>query len=293
MNNVVTVKQELSTDVKTLTTEILMLKKQTAENIFGIGRRLIEVKEQLPRGEWLSWLKSEVEFTRQTATRFMRVAREFPNGTSVLHLPVNKLYALLDVPADEREEFMEEMPIEDMKISELEQAIKDRKALEEKVRELTENPVEVEVEVEPPDYRSLKRQIETLQDEHEMGLKEIGRLENEKKLLDRKVKLNEKEVEEYGNLKKEIENLKGKKSQLSRQLQSTTELSGLVVKIENMLQKELAPVRYSRAVDELRDDRVIMENLHDIVSRVQEWCDEMNKVLIDSNYIECEVISNE
>lgn len=41
-----------NSQIDILTSEILLLKHQTAANIIEIGKRLIKVKEMLPHGEW-------------------------------------------------------------------------------------------------------------------------------------------------------------------------------------------------------------------------------------------------
>lgn len=81
-------------------------KQQTAQNIIEIGKRLIKIKEKLPHGEWGNFLKEKVDFTERTAQRFMRVANEFSNPTTLSDLGQSKLFALLDLPSDEREEFI-------------------------------------------------------------------------------------------------------------------------------------------------------------------------------------------
>jgi hypothetical protein len=51
--------------------EIRRLGKQTVESICEIGRLLTEVKQRLPHGQWLPWLKAEFAWSERTAQRFM------------------------------------------------------------------------------------------------------------------------------------------------------------------------------------------------------------------------------
>lgn len=70
--------QELTEfNIEKTTAEILMLKDQTAQNIIEIGKRLIEVKENIGYGNFGDYLKNKVEFSRQTANRFMSIAMSF------------------------------------------------------------------------------------------------------------------------------------------------------------------------------------------------------------------------
>jgi hypothetical protein len=57
------------------TQEIKDLMRLTAENIISIGQKLIEVKEQLGHGSFQNWLKTEFEWSEQTARQFMQVYR--------------------------------------------------------------------------------------------------------------------------------------------------------------------------------------------------------------------------
>lgn len=70
--------------------------KRTAEDVIAIGQDLIEVKARLQHGQFLNWLESEFDLTRQSAANFMRVAEKFGERKckTVLHLPIRVLYEL-------------------------------------------------------------------------------------------------------------------------------------------------------------------------------------------------------
>lgn len=118
-----------------------------------IGRRLVEAKELVPRGEWLEWLKRETEFSQPTASRFMRVFNEYAaDQTSIFgaetkystlnNLSISNALRLLAVPVEEREEFALAVDAEHLSSRELEAAIRERdeakKALEATAEELAE-----------------------------------------------------------------------------------------------------------------------------------------------------------
>ena len=143
-----------------------------------IGRRITEVKELLPHGEWLPWLERETDFSERTAQRYMRVFTEYganqmwllepeTNATTLSDLPISKALALLSVPESEREAFAESVGAAEISTRELEQAIAGRQAAEaqleserkkaeeaaaelqearERVKELESRPIEVAVE---------------------------------------------------------------------------------------------------------------------------------------------------
>ena len=110
-------------------------KAQTVQNIIEIGRCLIEAKAQLEHGQWTSWLAEKAEISHMQARRFMQLAREYGANCSALNnLGYAKALALLAVPAEERDEFIEathtvagqEKTVDEMSVRELEKAIKER-----------------------------------------------------------------------------------------------------------------------------------------------------------------------
>ncbi len=112
-------------------------RKMVLNNSIEIGKRLCEAKEMVPYGEWGSWLEKEVNFKQSTANNLMRIYTEYGNiqgelwGASAKsqtfgNLSYSQAVALLEVPAEEREEFVKENHVEDMSTRELQEAIKAR-----------------------------------------------------------------------------------------------------------------------------------------------------------------------
>lgn len=249
------------------------------------------------------YAENELSYKRRHCYNFISISENY-NVQSIAQIPqlgITKLLSLGQLEPEERESFIEENPVEDMTTRELRQAIKDKKELESKIEELkNKEPTVIEKEVEkiPDDYNYYKESTEKLQnqvrnlkrnlEDKEMNLENI---KSEISILERKAKLNEDDSIKYKQLKNQIENLSKQKDDLGRQIQSRTELSGLVVRIENILKTELAPVKYSRAINEAKDDEIVMNNLNEIVGRVQDWCDEMNKYTSNTNIIQAEVIN--
>ncbi len=65
--------------VKQKTFEIKGLIRQTAQDIFKLGQKLAEVKQQLKHGQFRNWLKSEFNWSISSATKFMQVSEQFKN----------------------------------------------------------------------------------------------------------------------------------------------------------------------------------------------------------------------
>ena len=112
--------------IETITDEILDAKRTGGEAILTIGRCLIEAKDMLPHGEWLPWLNERVEFSERTARNFMRLAREWTNRQTLADLGAAKALTLLALPAEEREQFVEDHNIIDMSARQLKEAIRER-----------------------------------------------------------------------------------------------------------------------------------------------------------------------
>lgn len=185
-----------------------------------------------------------------------------------------------------------------------EQSLKEAIEENEQLKNRPIERVEIPVPTIPMDYEHTKESnakleqkitnLSRLVEDKELQLEDATK---EKEILERKAKLNERDSEKYKQLKDEIENLSKEKNDLGRQIKSRTELSGLVVRIEHILKTELAPVKYSRAIDEASTDEIVTRNLRDIVGRVESWCQDMYeyipKVQGNENIIDVEVVEYE
>ena len=146
-----------------------------------------------------------------------------------------------------------------------------------KIKELENKPSKV---VDNTDYdivNSLESQVTAKE-------KDIQILKRDKDILDRKLKLNEEDAKKYTDLKKQIEYLKTEQSDIARQIESATSISGLIVEVENMLRTKLAPIQYSSAIQEQSKNPIVINNVTGIIDRVEIWCSEMKKV-IGQDYI--------
>ena len=174
-------------DICVITAEIRDIRRQANAMALiyavEIGRRLVEAKEALPYGEWGRWLKEEAEFSQSTANNFMRLFEEYGSaqisifGASVdsqtfANLPYSKALSLLAVPAEEREEFAEEVHADELSVRELNEAIKQRDMLKKALEMKTQQKKDLEEK-----YHALEQaQIDALNKASEAeGLQ--GRLE--------------------------------------------------------------------------------------------------------------------
>lgn len=70
---------------------------------YAIKKQSHSRKLDLQHGEWGKWLEEKVEFTDRTAQKFMKVASEISNSQTYSNLTQSKVFALLDLPQDQRQ----------------------------------------------------------------------------------------------------------------------------------------------------------------------------------------------
>lgn len=112
----------------------------------------------------------------------------------------------------------------------------------------------------------------------------ISDLQKEKDILEQKVRLNQTEADRYNKLKSDIEFLTQQKNDIGRQITSSSELAGLTVRLQNLLETELAPIKFKRCMENINNDGVCMGNLMDIIHKLDSWSDE-TKRLLNNDYI--------
>lgn len=132
---------------------------------------------------------------------------------------------------------------------------------------------------EAQQYIDKIKQLETSNPKVKELENQISELKAEKKMLERKVKLNQEESNKYNKLKSEIEFLTKQKSDLGRQIDSATELAGLTVKLQKLLEGELAPIKFKRCMETLDSSDVCVGNLEEIITKLDNWSYEMKKLL--------------
>ena len=121
----------VAAEIRTFTASML-------NNIIEIGRRMVEVKEMLSHGEFMTWVESNTGYSQSTANNFMRLFAEYgdkqgslfgaevANSQTFGNLTYSKALALLALPSGEREEFVESHDVSDMTTKELKEAIRER-----------------------------------------------------------------------------------------------------------------------------------------------------------------------
>ena len=133
-----------------VTQEINQLTAQAQRLILGhaieIGRRLTEAKQMLAHCEWGKWLKEEIHYSKSSANNMMRIFDAYgstqmglfgpeANSQTFGDLEYSKALALLAVPAEEREQFAQEVDAEHISVRQLKAAIQERDAAQKQAAE--------------------------------------------------------------------------------------------------------------------------------------------------------------
>jgi hypothetical protein len=69
--------------------------KKTLEDLIGVGNDLLEIKKELPHGQFGAWLKAEFGWSERTARYFMSVAEGFGKTARVAELTIDPTAAYL------------------------------------------------------------------------------------------------------------------------------------------------------------------------------------------------------
>lgn len=93
------------------TRKIISLRDNMSQNVIEMGKILINVRNNIPRGEWMDWLRNEVYIPYTAAFRFMRVAKEINDADVIKRVGFRKVVDILELPASKmREELLELAP---------------------------------------------------------------------------------------------------------------------------------------------------------------------------------------
>jgi hypothetical protein len=290
--------EEVSKSLEQLEIEINVYKKQTADGIIEIGKRLIEAKAQLQHGEWGKWLEEKVDFTQNTANRFMRIAS---NYESTYNLGTEKLFKLLEIPKEEREEFIEENNVRDMTVKELQKVIKEKKEAEENAENLKVSHSMLKRLFEETHEKAVQLEQKLIEQKPQIIEKEVvkevipSEIQSKIKRLESDLQAYKLEAETYRNdsnklkqIKDSIKHLESHRNKLNEYIFQTENLSKLKSSILVTLKNDLSPLRYSGLIEASKNNPELKQSLEEILQVVKNWLDDMTRELI-TNY-ESEVI---
>ena len=239
------------------------------ERIYGIqnggnrGNQYKEAEPKLSEVPTQEQLADIIGISVDTLNNYKKLTELVPElqdwvETGIL-APTTAIALVRYMSPEEQEEFVSSMDVtQKITKNQVQQYINKIKELESREPKIIDNT----------DYSSIERL--------ESRIKEI---EYQKSILEKKVKLNQEDSDKFNKLKSDIEFLTKKKNDLGRQIDSATELAGLTVRLQKLLEGELAPIKFKRCMETLESSDVCVENLTEIITKIDNWSDEMKKLL--------------
>lgn len=276
MSNIVEAKYEIVQErtLPVIISEIKIIEQTVAktamEGAIQIGERLQEAKEQVGHGNFEQWCEENLNYSSRTARNFMRIASEYGGENGLISnrkmssdLSISNALSLLKVPEEDREKFIEEHPVEDMKNKDLEDEI--RKLKEEKEsRERTVDVLNKSLKDEAEKLSKAYHEIEDLQrqlDETPEEAVDPAELEKMKKKLEKaeaslakeKEKLKQEQESRQAAIDKELQ---AQRDEMAAKTQKS--IDSLQAEIEQLKRREQnagneSMLKFKVLVDQLQD----------------------------------------
>ncbi len=255
-----------------IATEINIIKEQTRATVLSaaieVGKRLVEAKAAVEQGSWGKWLKENVDFSERKAQELMRVWQEYGQGQKKLFgseitddkmsaLSYSQAVALLSIKdSDERADFINSQPVEDMSARELKAEIAKRKAVEEEMDS---------VKAENDRMREEKAAAENRISELEGAMKDRKQLEEEaeknKTRLEEFVKKSNDVSKRVLELEKELKEAEAKLKETPEPAVVYEMTSEQKAEVEE-LKARLAETEKKLAQQAAGDEAIVMFKLH-------------------------------
>ncbi|WP_152425496.1 hypothetical protein [Bacillus subtilis] len=301
--------KELSTEFKydlvdQSTADFLKQKEFNMREIVGkayteLGRELKEAQDMLAKngyGCFRSWIESlgmKKDAVNRLINRYDLIVANCDDQELIEDLPVSLTYEIAK-PSSESTESKKQA--KEAVLNGEVKTLKEYKELEAKLRKAEEdnknlsyelnqekkNKTVVEKVIDNTDYK----QIDTLKKELEYKNKKYENLSKQKMILEQQLERSDVKVKEYEELTNKLKAVTREQDDLGRQVEATSELSEMVWEIEKVLKGSLAPVKYAKAIRDMSDNQIIMNNLDSVIGHVESWCKEMRKITNKNNIIE-------
>ena len=314
--------EQLTIEVNTIYQQMEAIGNIGLQLAAEVGERLIEIKGRLAHGEFESWCKDNLTFSKRKAENMMRWSQKCKDENSIFSktqtftdLGISKVWALLAAPEEVAEEVLKE-GASDMSVRELQEEISRLKLEKEKVEGLARATEEEQANLEE-EIEILKRQLEEARRESEREAEEenlqstseaeeeIAQLKDALgKAIENHAKIKEKLKKEKENTDKKIDeaiNQAKAEAQKEAEAKTSKSLEDITKKYEesqgviNKLQTALAnSENKALAIFKVKSDLLqesfnsCLASIEDVAAEDQEKGDKMKAALrqIMSNQIE-------
>lgn len=304
----------LSNDLNQLELEITHHKNIAGQSVWEIGKRLNHVKtNNLTHGEFGKWL-DKIKIGQREAQRMMKVSLELPNTTTLSHLGVTALNLIASLPEEEREKehvtskgetkTPDEMTVRELqelkkqlsraeiqlKISEQDNETKQKdidRLMKQNKTLAKEKEIVIEKHVIPDDYDATKEQNEHLKGQYKSlndSYESIKKQYDE--LLDSRKEVEEKSMK-YDEITQAIQKAEGKLNAQQKEIAAYRNLIDTTKEMNKFLDSA-SHLIYMDDMDILNQDKLAIDELERLLSRVDSWAIDLRKKLNTKVIIEGE-----
>lgn len=259
--------QKTEVEINALT---LQANQMALTYVIAIGKKLSEAKALVNHGQWGEWCDKKINYSQSTAENYIKIYEEYgseqlsllsnTNSETIMKLPYSKALALIVLPADEREKFIEENNVENISVRELKELLKDKekensnmgdtinnlkKVISDKEAQIEElnNKLENDSDEVSFDDEALKKiREEIAKEQKEEYKRKIDKLTAEKKEFSERVKNLEEKIDEINEdsdhiiemLKEEKEAAEKKVKQLQNMSVNSGKLQIINMHLDNL-----------------------------------------------------------
>ncbi|MBG9977254.1 DUF3102 domain-containing protein [Ruoffia tabacinasalis] len=304
----------LSNDLNQLELEITHHKNIAGQSVWEIGKRLNHVKtNNLTHGEFGKWL-DKIKIGQREAQRMMKVSLELPNTATLSHLGVTALNLIASLPEEEREKehvtskgetkTPDEMTVRELqelkkqlsraeiqlKISEQDNKTKQKdidRLMKQNKTLAKEKEIVIEKHVIPDDYDATKEQNEHLKGQYKSlndSYESIKKQYDE--LLDSRKEVEEKSMK-YDEITQAIQKAEGKLNAQQKEIAAYRNLIDTTKEMNKFLDSA-SHLIYMDDMDILNQDKLAIDELERLLSRVDSWAIDLRKKLNTKVIIEGE-----
>lgn len=218
--------------------------------IIAIGQRLSDAKDMVEHGSWGKWCSERINYSQSTAENYIKLYKEYgaeqinlfnTPSDKIMNLPYSKALALLAVPQEEREEFVEENEVERISVRELKDIIKKK---DEEINSLNKD-----ISRQKKKNKTLKQDADR---EKTTASKKIQELELKiSELESNELNTNDDNSAEIERLTRELESEKAEVKKLEQISENSSKLH-----VINMLLENLQDIYYKivSGIAEVRDN---------------------------------------
>lgn len=167
--------EQLKAEANTFYKQAEQLAGMSAMMLAETGRRLTEVKNRIPHGEFQKWCEENLEFSYRKAARTMQLAEKMDDENSLFSkvptlatIGISRVWALLAAPEEVAAEVVENNDVESMKVRELQDELarvkEEKEDAERKAEMIDHNNDDIRKEL-----ASMQRKLSETVSEKEFG----------------------------------------------------------------------------------------------------------------------------